>query len=115
MLSGLVALLASNATSVAAPVPAPQAAIGTELQGRTTISKFPDGSTVQMDYRPDGTFTGRLGEHVWSGRYWLTGGKLCLRTSDELECWPYPEAMVPGRTYDVTAPDGTRVKVTLSP
>lgn len=109
MFLAVFALLVTPAGEIAPPP------IGTELKGRTTIAEFPDGSVVHMHYRPDGTFTGRLGARSWSGTYWFTDGKLCLRTSTEHECWPYAEPMVPGRIYDVTAPDGTKVKVRLAP
>lgn len=87
--------------------------IGSELAGRTTVTTLPDGALVYMEYHPDGTYAGRLGEAAWSGTYSVADGKLCLRTTDEFECWPYAERMELGRDYDVTGPDGVRVKVRL--
>lgn len=92
---------------------APDGPIGSELRGRSTVTTLPDGSLVHMQYHRDGTYSGRLGESTWSGRYVVEDGKLCLRTATEFECWPYAERMVPGRDYDVTGPDGVTVKVRL--
>ncbi len=80
---------------------------GPRVTTRTTFNR--DGTAVTV--QPDGRRV--------TARYWVEDGKLCFSPvgGTERDCWlytrPLMERLVRGQTIDMTAPDGTPVRVTF--
>ena len=113
--------VASTPAAEADPVPAPPVAgsLGSELfaEGTTVRVELPGDEVNTITFRSDGIFTNRVhsvNEVVW-GRWWVAGGKLCLRPNGATrsECWPYAAALQPGQTVTLTSDRGHSARITL--
>lgn len=99
MIAGLAAL------AVAAPALAQGA---TTLQEVTTKGIVLDiqGFLVDVDYKPDGTFSAMDG--AATGKWRIDGEKLCTSTdATPEECVLYPTGKKSGDSFDVTGAQGT--------
>lgn len=79
------------------------------------ILATPDFS-IPIDYEPDGTYSGRVGETVFEGRWRIEGANICVSSglSPAETCVEYPPGMAPGDTFEVTSPALGRVTVTIN-
>lgn len=88
---------------------------GTELHGKT-IRMEQGGVVTRTSFSANGTATTTSnGNPPATTPFKVDGAKLCFDpiTGTTPDCWPYEERLEPGRTYDITSPNGRRVKVTL--
>ena len=99
-------LIAALALSVAAPAFAQGA---TTLQEVTTkgIVLSAGGFDVDVDYKPDGSFSAMDG--AVTGKWRIDGDKLCTSSNFEPNesCVAYPAGKKSGDSFEVTGPAGT--------
>lgn len=113
--------VASTPAAAADPIPGPPVAgdLGSELyaEGATVRVELPGGELNTITFRSDGIFTTRVhsvDQVVW-GRWWVSGGQLCMRHNgtSRSECWPYAAALQPGQTVTLRSDRGHTARVTL--
>lgn len=107
------AALALAAGFIAAPAIAQTAdTIAAVIANGTTIEV--EGQAFNIDYTPDGKFTG--GDGMFSGTWKKAeDGKLCISLPDmgvENQCTAYPEGKKAGDSFDIVGDQGT-MKVTI--
>lgn len=98
-------MLATAAVALAAPAFAQGA---TTLQEVTTKGIVLDvgGFIVDVDYKPDGTFSAMDG--AATGKWRIDGEKLCTSTdATPEECVVYPAGKKSGDSFEVTGAQGT--------
>jgi hypothetical protein len=81
----------------------------TTLQEVTTKGIVIDiqGMQIDVDYKPDGTFSAMDGQVT--GKWRIDGEKLCTSSnmSPAEECVAYPTGKKSGDSFDLTGPQGT--------
>lgn len=81
----------------------------TTLQEVTTKGIVIDvqGMQIDVDYKPDGTFSAMDGQVT--GKWRIDGEKLCTSSnmSPAEECVAYPAGKKSGDSFDLTGPQGT--------
>jgi hypothetical protein len=81
----------------------------TTLQEVTThgITLNAGGTMIDVEYKPDGTFTAMDG--AVTGKWRIEGEKLCTSSNFDPtdNCVVYPAGKKSGDTFDVTSKDGT--------
>ncbi len=101
-----LSLLAAAAVMLAAPAFAQGS---TTLQEVTTkgIKMAAGGFELNVDYKPDGTFTAMDGQIT--GKWRIDGDKLCTSSNftPAEECAAYPTGKKSGDSFEVTGSQGT--------
>lgn len=64
------------------------------------------GMEIDMDFKPDGTFSGMAG--AFAGTWKADGKKLCLTIPGMIEnqCTEYPDGKKSGDTFEITSDNG---------
>jgi polyisoprenoid-binding protein YceI len=111
-LFAIPALLAASALAGTAFAQAAPDTVAEVVANGTTIEV--EGQAFNIDYTPDGKFTG--GDGMFSGTWKKADdGKLCISLPDmgvENQCTAYPEGKKAGDTFDIVGEQGT-MKVTI--
>jgi hypothetical protein len=65
------------------------------------------GFELEVDYKPDGTFTAMDGQVT--GKWRIDGDKLCTSSNFEPQesCYVYPAGKKSGDSFEMTGPQGT--------
>ncbi|MDZ4760238.1 MAG: hypothetical protein SGJ21_04115 [Alphaproteobacteria bacterium] len=103
-------VLAVTAALLCAPALAQEAAPASDtIQAVTTkgVSLEVQGQAFNIDYTPDGKFTG--GDGMFGGTWKADGSKLCISLPDmgvENQCTVYPDGKKSGDTFEITGEMG---------
>jgi hypothetical protein len=110
-----VAFAASAAVAIAADDPM------ASRYGNTVVANSADGKEAgRTYYNADGTYSRKTPAGESKGTWKMDGDKVCLTQTEPAPpagtaavCVPFPGAKNVGDSWDVTLPDGTKLKATL--